>query len=182
MNDIFDNAILCKKCSKVMKPSLVSKNGFNLRVIKCEKCNEMIVHPADKQEYEHFMQLKNKEFEVKMRMVGNSYAVSIPREIVDFMKDQENMINNMVKLSFQEAGRLSLMFNTPEMNLDNDEENPNRQQRVVRSREVRIVHNNKPVMHVKQFSDSANPQNNKTKIFKAKQLNETEDLEEEDDL
>ena len=179
MTDIFENSILCRKCNKVMKPGLVSKNGFNLRVIRCEKCSEMIVHPADKQEYENFMQLKNKEFDVKMRMVGNSYSVSIPREIVNFMKEQENMINNMVKLSFQEAGRLSLMFNTPEMNPNNLSQNPN-QSRVVRTREVRIVQNNKPVIHVKQFSDSAHPEKNKNIIVKAKnQETQEEDLEED---
>lgn len=179
--DIFDNQILCKKCSKVMKPGLVSKNGFNLRVIKCEKCNELIVHPTDKQEYENFIRLKDKEFDVKMRMVGNSYSVSIPREIVNFMKEQENMINNMVKLSFQEAGRLSLMFNTPEMKEENQAQNPNNPSRVVRSRVVRIMSNNKPVLHVRQVSDSANPKNNQIKVFKSTKLNQ-EAQEEEDEL
>jgi len=173
MTDIFDNAILCKKCSKAMKPTLISKNGFNLRTIRCEKCGETIVHPVDKQEYEEFMRLKNKEFEVKMRMVGNSYAVSIPREIVDFMKESENMINNMVKLSFQEAGRLNLMFNTPE----HEEENrANVQSRVIQAKEIRIVRNNKPVVHMKQVYDSANPEKSK-KIMK---INKHEEELEED--
>src|SRR3989338_5105504 len=152
MTDIFDNAILCKKCSKVMKPILISKNGFNLRALKCEKCNEAIIHPVDKNEYDEFMRLKNKDFEVKMRMVGNSYAVSIPREIVDFMKESENMMNNMVKMCFQDANRLSLSFNTPEMASDEqDEESNSRQhqihQRIVKAREIRVIKNNKPVVH-----------------------------------
>ena len=167
MADIFDNQILCKKCNRVMKPVLLSKNGFNLRALKCEKCSEAIIHPVDKQEYENFMKLKNKDFEVKMRMVGNSYAVSIPREIVDFMREQENMVNNMVKLSFQEAGRLSLMFNTPEMN-ESENENHHVHSRVVKAREVRIVRNNRPVVHLKQFVDSAHPERNQTKIIKSK--------------
>ena len=50
--DIFDNEILCKSCKKVMKPELISRNGFNLRALRCAKCNEVIVHPVDKQEYE----------------------------------------------------------------------------------------------------------------------------------
>jgi hypothetical protein len=161
--DIFDNTILCKKCNKAMKNQLISKNGFNLRAIKCEKCGETLVHPADKQEYDNFMRLKQKEYEVKMRMVGNSYAVSIPREIVDFMREQENMINDMVKLSFQEAGRLSLSFNTPEM-----QENA----RTLSAKEVKIVRNGK-VFHAKQISDSANPKNNK-KIILRNELNEEE--------
>lgn len=139
-----------------MKPILISKNGFNLRALKCEKCSEVIVHPSDKQEYEEFMALKQKDFEVKMRMVGNSYAVSIPREIVDFMKSQESMINDMVKLSFEQAGRLSLCFNTPEMQ---------ESARTVSAKEVRIVKDGK-VFHAKQISDSVNPQNNKKVILR----------------
>lgn len=173
MSDIFDNAILCRNCSKIMKQALISRNGFNLRALKCLKCGETIVHPADKKEYEEFMRLKQKEFNVKMRMVGNSYAVSIPREIVDFMREQEKMINDMVRMSFDEAGRISLMFNTPEMN----ENNPHAQSRVVKSREVSIIKNNKPVLHTKQFYDSAHPENNKNIVLKAKK-NE-EDMEED---
>lgn len=151
-----------------MKPTLVSKNGFNLRTMKCEKCGEIIVHPADKQEYEEFMRLKNKEYEVKMRMVGNSYAVSIPREIVSFMQDQESMINNMVKLCFSEPGKISMMFNTPEAN-----ENA----RTVSAKEVKIIKNGK-VFHVKQVTDSANPQNNKKVIIRNDLKEQKEEKEE----
>jgi len=178
MADLFENTILCKKCNKAMKPALLSRNGFNLRAIKCDKCGEVIVHPADKREYEEFMGLKQKEFEVKMRMVGNSYAVSIPREIVDFMKDQENMINNMVRLSFDNANRLSLMFNTPEMN-GQHQDGPNMQQRIVRTKEVKIVRNNKPVLHAKQFYDSAHPERNKNIVLKAKNKESEENMEED---
>lgn len=177
MTDLFENKILCKKCNKQMKPELISKNGFNLRCLKCSKCGELIIHPVDGAEYDNFMRLKQKEFEVKMRMVGNSYAISIPREIVDFMKEQEKMINNMVRLSFQEAGRLSLMFNTPECAENN--ENPNMRSRIVKARELRVVKNNKPILHVKQVYDSANPKNSKTHLFKNISKNkELEDKEE----
>ena len=143
-----------------MKPALVSKNGFNLRTIKCQKCGETIVHPSDKREYEEFMKLKEKEYNVKMRMVGNSYAVSIPREIVDFMRTQEQMINDMVKLNFEKAGRLSLMFNTSEEN-----ENQENKSRAVSLKEVKIIKNGK-VYHARQVSDSAHPERNKTQIIK----------------
>lgn len=158
MEDIFDNTILCSKCNKKMQPKLLTKNGFNLRAIKCEHCGKSIIHPEDKKEYEEFIRLKQKEYNVKMRMVGNSYAVSIPREIVDFMQEQENAMNNMVKLCFEEAGRISLDFDS------NNEENS----RIVSSEEVRVVKNGKPVYHVKKISDSANPEKNKTKIYKSK--------------
>ena len=73
MVDIFDNKILCKNCEKVMKPILISKNGFNLRAMKCEKCSEVLVHPTDKQEYENFMQLKN--IKKKIRKIGKTMII-----------------------------------------------------------------------------------------------------------
>lgn len=158
MTDIFDNTILCKKCNKAMKPTLVSRNGFNLRALKCPKCNEMLIHPEDKIEYQNFMRLKEKDYNVKMRMVGNSYTVSIPREIVDFMKEQEKRLNEMVRLNFEEAGRLSLNFNCPE-------ENSPVKRRAISSKEMKIVKNGK-IYHVKQFSDSANPKNNKKIVYR----------------
>lgn len=174
MTDIFDNAILCKNCKKIMKPALLNRNGFNLRVIRCDKCNETIVHPNDKKEYENFMALKQKEFNVKMRMVGNSYAVSIPREIVDFMHDQESLMNNMVRMCFEEAGRISLNF-TPQNENSENKQNAH----VIKSREVRVVRNNQPVLHIKQVSDSAHPERNQTKIFKAQKENKFEEKEED---
>ena len=70
------------------------------------------IHPKDEQEYNDFANLKKKNFSVKMRFVGNSYAVSIPKEIVDFMKEQEKVMDDMVDLCFEEFGRISLNFNS----------------------------------------------------------------------
>ena len=109
--DIFDNPILCKHCDSRMQKSNVSKNGFLLRVMVCGNCNERILHPLDEQNYDKFINLRNKEFSVKMRLVGNSYAVSIPKEIVSFMNNQERIMDDMVKLCFEEMGKVSLSFN-----------------------------------------------------------------------
>jgi hypothetical protein len=98
------------------------KNGFVLRSVVCPKCGSRIIHPKDEQEYKEFTELKNKQFHVKMRFVGNSYAVSIPKEIVDFMQDQEKIIDEMVKLSFEEFGRISLNFGNQNSN-DIEKEN-----------------------------------------------------------
>lgn len=111
MTDIFDNQILCNKCDSKMQRGEFVKNGFVLRVMVCSDCGEKIVHPVDEVEYNKFINLKNKEFKVKMRIVGNSYTVSIPKEIVLFMREQEKMMDDMVKLCFEETGRLSLNFN-----------------------------------------------------------------------
>ena len=110
MADIFDNIILCKQCEKKMKPLTIEKRGFKLRTVKCEKCHKQIIHPQDLKEYEDFQNLKKKQYKVKLRLVGNSYAVSIPREIVDFMNEQENKMKEMVNLCLEDLRRLSLRF------------------------------------------------------------------------
>ncbi len=111
MADIFDNTILCNKCNTKMKKAKFVKRNFLFRAMVCPKCEEKIIHPVDEQEYNRFKDLKNKEFRVKMRLVGNSYAVSIPKEIVSFMNEQEKAMSEMVKLCFEDMGRLSLDFN-----------------------------------------------------------------------
>lgn len=93
-----------------MSPVEIIRNGFVLRAVECSKCNSKIIHPKDEQEYNNFTNLKKKQFNVKMRFVGNSYAVSIPKEIVNFMKEQERIMDDMVKLCFEEFGRLRLEF------------------------------------------------------------------------
>jgi NAD-dependent SIR2 family protein deacetylase len=110
MTDIFDSTILCSSCRVKMEKQNIAKNGFILRAVSCPKCKAKLIHPVDEQEYHKFINLKNKEFRVKMRLVGNSYAVSIPREIVSFIREQEKIMDNMVRLCFEEAGRLSLNF------------------------------------------------------------------------
>lgn len=110
MIDIFQNTILCGNCDERMNPVQIAKNGFILRAVLCPKCNAKIIHPKDEQEYLNFMNLKRKEFDVKLRFVGNSYAVSIPKEIVNFMREQEKIMDDMVKLCFEEFGKVSLNF------------------------------------------------------------------------
>ncbi|HOW36882.1 MAG TPA: hypothetical protein PLK34_01385 [Candidatus Pacearchaeota archaeon] len=110
MTDIFDNTIYCKNCKVEMKKAEYSKNGFDMRAVFCPKCHNKIIHPADEAEYNKFINLKNKEFSVKMRLVGNSYAVSIPKEIVSFMESQRKIMDEMVRLCFNEMGMLTLNF------------------------------------------------------------------------
>jgi len=160
MTDIFDSTILCSKCETKMEKRDLEKNGFILRTMVCPECGSRLVHPVDEAEYEKFVNLKNKEFNVKMRMVGNSYAVSIPMEIVSFIKDQEKKMDDMVRLCFEEAGRLSLNFSGLEGQPDKNNS------RIIKAREYKVVKNDKPVLHIKQFLDSANPKNNKSFIIK----------------
>ena len=93
-----------------MQKIKVVKNGFLFRTLQCGKCNNKIVHPDDKQEYQNYLNLRNKKFNVKLRMVGNSYTVSIPREIVNFINEQNRIMDDMVRLSMDQMGKLSLIF------------------------------------------------------------------------
>jgi len=123
MADIFDNTILCKHCNTKMQRAKVARNGFLLRAVVCPECGDRVIHPADEAEYNRFRTLRNKEFHVKMRMVGNSYAVSIPKEIVSFIREQEKIMNDMVRLCFEDSGKLSLNFNEANVTEEKTREN-----------------------------------------------------------
>lgn len=115
MTDIFDTTILCKLCNRKMEHTNVEKSGFELRALRCPNCKDTIVHPADMNAFSHFNSLKGKTFSVKLRMVGNSHAISIPKEIVDFMEEQHKLMkkrmDEMVQLCFEDFDRLSVRFN-----------------------------------------------------------------------
>lgn len=110
MTDIFDTTILCKKCGEEMEPTAVTKAGYALRAIECPKCQDTIIHPADQGAFEQYNSLKGKTYHVKLRMVGNSHAISIPKEIVTFFQQQEKMIDDMVRLCFEDMHKLRLDF------------------------------------------------------------------------
>ncbi len=114
MKDIFDAKILCKGCNLEMKPLTIEKQGFRLRAVQCPKCEEKIVHPADISNLRHYNDLKRKTYNVKLRVVGNSHAISIPKEIVDFINNMNTRMskhmNDMVRLCFEDFGKISLRF------------------------------------------------------------------------
>ena len=114
MGDIFDAKIVCKECNKEMKRGFVNRKGVELRAVKCADCGEVIIHPADLNCLEHYKDLRGKTFNVKLRMVGNSHAISIPKEIIDFMNEtHRNMkreMDDMVRLCFEDFQKLSLRF------------------------------------------------------------------------
>lgn len=114
MTDIFDTKIVCTKCNVRMEPKTVERSGASVRAVECPNCKDKIIHPADLAALEHYNQLRGKTFSVKLRMVGNSHAISIPKEIVDFMHDSHHQMkkqmDDMVRLCFEDFGRLSLDF------------------------------------------------------------------------
>ncbi len=129
--DIFDAKILCKKCGVEMKQKILEKEGAQLRAVECPKCKDRIIHPADLNCLNRFNDIKDRTFNVKLRIVGNSHAVSIPKEIVDLINEQHKMMgeqhrriskemNDMVKMAFEDFGKLRLTFWDEE---DEEEEN-----------------------------------------------------------
>lgn len=129
MNDIYETKIVCPDCDRDTKKDFVVKEGFKIRTWKCPECGKVWPHPSDMKEYEDFNKLKQREFNVKLRMVGNSYAVSIPREIIQFeeefmrvTQEMEREFERMVRLCLEEPGKLSLFFNREESDKKSDEE------------------------------------------------------------
>lgn len=110
MADISNAIIMCEKCNLKTNKGFIVKDGFKIRSWNCSKCKTRYEHPGDLQEFKNFRELKKKQFKVKLRLVGNSYAVSIPREIIEFHQAMEREFDQMVRLAFEEPDRLSLYF------------------------------------------------------------------------
>lgn len=136
MKDIFDSKVLCEKCNSLTTKKVMVRDGFQIRILECPKCGNILYHPVDIEKYNDFNRIKKKQFNVKLRRVGNSYTVSIPREIINnIMQEEEEQqkdpfeqihkkikedmerMNRMVTLAFKEANILSLNFG-PEENYD----------------------------------------------------------------
>lgn len=110
MQDIFDHVVLCNKCNSKTRKNYAVQDGFEFRILECPKCSEVIYHPGDLKEYEDFKKLKARDFNVKLRMVGNSFCVSIPKELIDFHKEFERDYNDLVRLSLEGPGKISMFF------------------------------------------------------------------------
>lgn len=107
MKDLFDTIIVCKDCNQKTEKHIIKKEGFELRSWKCPKCKQTWIHPGDLKEFEEFQKIKHKDFQVKLRVVGNSYTVSIPREIIEFGEIKRDRI---VKVCLDNPQRIMLSF------------------------------------------------------------------------
>lgn len=109
MADLFDNIILCRECGREMQKQVIVRNGISIRTAICRKCNKKEYHPLDMEKYKEFQGLRQKLFRVKLRIVGNSYAVSIPKEIIDFFAEADRLAEE-VEMQFAEFDKLLLKF------------------------------------------------------------------------
>jgi len=107
MKDIYDATILCDSCNGRTQKSPVVKDGFALRSWYCSRCEKHWYHPLDLQNYKEFIELRKRDFQVKLREVGNSWIVSIPKEIIRF---EEISATKIVNMSLDEPGRITLRF------------------------------------------------------------------------
>jgi transposase-like protein len=125
MEDIFDATVLCDQCNQKTEKKIVIEDGFQMRSWGCLRCQKTWQHPGDVQEYQNFKQLKNKTFQVKLRYVGNSYTVSIPREIIDFEEDalkEFAKMDKILKMMLEEPGKISIFFSSNMKRFMNEEE------------------------------------------------------------
>ena len=177
MTDIFDAKILCKKCNKEMKQVIVNRNGLELRAVECLHCKDKIIHPADLNAQENFKDLKDKKFNVKLRMVGNSHAVSIPKEIFDFMngrqremhKNIHRNMDNMVRLWFDDFDTLKMGFFDNDMDEEdemNDDVNYDDGNRKVKRRVRNDGRGNVDIVE----EQSLNEPNRRLKSFRIKKI------------
>ena len=110
MADIFETTVICDECNNKTTKIYVIREGFKIRAWKCEECNKEWLHPEDKNEYDTFLRLKNKRYVMKLRLVGNSYTVSIPREIVEFEEEFQREFDRLIQMSLEEPEKLTLFF------------------------------------------------------------------------
>lgn len=110
MADISTATIMCNNCSLKTEKGYIEKDGFQIRTWNCPKCKSVWEHPGDLQEFDNFNKLRQKEFNVKLRLVGNSYAISVPKEIIEFHRAMEREFDDMVRLMLDGPDRLSLLF------------------------------------------------------------------------
>ncbi len=100
--------MFCKICNETTFKSNITREGFKIRTWECPKCGKIWHHPLDTNDYLQFNKLRNKEFKIKLRKVGNSYTATIPNEIIEFegVKKPGRILN----LRLEKAKKIGIEF------------------------------------------------------------------------
>lgn len=107
MNDLYETELMCNTCKKKTVKSSIEKGGFIIRTWECASCGKTWHHPLDAQEYLKFNKLKKQQFEVKLRKVGNSFAATIPNEIITFEGLEEG---TTVRMQLESANKVTIIL------------------------------------------------------------------------
>lgn len=108
MKDIWENTIVCNKCNCKVRKVVINKEDFSIRTWQCPKCGKEWYHPVDSNRYLQWKKLKNEKFKVKLRQVGNSFTISIPKQIVDF---EELKIGEEGEWGLEKPNKLTFYLN-----------------------------------------------------------------------
>ena len=96
-----------------MQPQAFEQDGFLIRSLHCPQCGHRLDHPGDLRDYADYLKIRGHDFNVKLRMVGNSFCVSIPKEIVSFLREFHHDVDDfqdLVRLHLEKPGKVSLFF------------------------------------------------------------------------
>ncbi len=113
MKTISNARVLCPECDKETIKRFEIRQGFKLNFFECPICSERFYDSSEIKEFGEFKKLRARRFDVKLRMVGNSFSVTIPREIIEFEEkfaQMEKEMDNMMRLSLDEPGKIRLRF------------------------------------------------------------------------
>lgn len=108
MGDIWEESLVCTKCNKKTEKLVLNRDNFDIRVWKCKDCKKTWPHPLDDKKFSEWKDIKDQEFKVKIREVGNSAVVSIPSEISSF---KELKMGEDAVWKFKSGDELVLKFN-----------------------------------------------------------------------
>ncbi len=80
----FENLKLRCECNGDMKRITTIWKDIEVRGWRCSKCNEELIHPVDAQKaLEIDRARRNNELTVKLRKVGKSNVVTVPKPIME---------------------------------------------------------------------------------------------------
>lgn len=83
--DLWDAEHRCTKCNSRMKKGFMSMEGMKVRVWKCTKCKEIVLHPEDAQKMLVFNKIRH-GIPVKIGILGESLIMRFPKEVAEFYK------------------------------------------------------------------------------------------------
>ncbi|MFQ6056575.1 MAG: AbrB/MazE/SpoVT family DNA-binding domain-containing protein [Methanosarcinales archaeon] len=70
-------------CGAWTEPRIFNIEGFEVRGSTCPKCKESYLNGEDSNRIRTYNKLKNKCFTGKIMKFGSSYALSLPKKIID---------------------------------------------------------------------------------------------------